>query len=244
MSNRQIAFISVVVDSDETHKVVDNKNVYTLAHGFTLIELLVVVAIIAVLVAILLPALGRAREAAKTISCSNNMRQMGIAVVMYTDEYDGHLPANWDASWNPRPFTASWRYFLWKYAGMDNREYWICPNDKSPYTYIHPNMPSSYGSNGYITYDAPPTYHHELISKMSYPSKTIYAACANQENFAEFDDVLSPYFGTDYPYRVAYRHSDATILLFVDGHVNKRTKQECFADPKEGTQKIGTELLW
>ena len=60
--------------------------------GFTLIELLVVIAIIAVLMGILMPVLGRAREVAKRSVCSNQMRQMGIALSTYAQAYDFRLP--------------------------------------------------------------------------------------------------------------------------------------------------------
>jgi len=61
-------------------------------HAFTLIELLVVIAIIAILAAILFPVFARARENARRASCMSNMKQMGLGVMMYVQDYDGHFP--------------------------------------------------------------------------------------------------------------------------------------------------------
>src|SRR3712207_2136374 len=61
-------------------------------YGFTLIELLVVIAIIAILASILFPVFGRARENARRASCLSNMKQLGLAFMQYTQDYDEILP--------------------------------------------------------------------------------------------------------------------------------------------------------
>ena len=71
------------------------------ANGFTLIELLVVVAIIAILIGLLLPALGRARDAARNLACTNHLRQNVLAFSVYAGDYDGDYPPVLDAAPDP-----------------------------------------------------------------------------------------------------------------------------------------------
>lgn len=61
-------------------------------NAFTLIELLVVIAIIAILSAILFPVFGRARENARRSSCQSNLKQIGLGIMQYVQDYDGYYP--------------------------------------------------------------------------------------------------------------------------------------------------------
>jgi len=100
-------------------------NRHRVSRGFTLIELLVVISIIALLVGILLPALGAARKTARTLNCLVNARSIGTAVQMYTMDYDGYLPGPvWAAitiAYDPNA-TGSQRHLLYRIGPYLNVE--------------------------------------------------------------------------------------------------------------------------
>ncbi len=76
-------------------------------HAFTLLELLVVIAIIGILAAMLLPALSRGKERGRTMACLSNLHQVGIALQLYVDENNNHLPTMYDKSTNSAPSLAT-----------------------------------------------------------------------------------------------------------------------------------------
>src|SRR5579862_2400615 len=104
--------------------------------GFTLIELLVVIAIIAILAAILFPVFAQAREKARQTACLSNQKQIGLALVQYTMDYDGWLPQA-DGG-NPDMYIIAARMMPY----IKNFAVWKCPDSGAPHGTVNESQAS------------------------------------------------------------------------------------------------------
>ncbi len=127
---------------------------FRVGNAFTLIELLVVIAIIAILAAMLLPALAKAKESGKRVACLNNVRQLSLAVHMYVDDSQGFYP--------PRSTTNRWPSLLYETYGR-SAKLLLCPSEPgaaplsdglSSSNNVADAAPRSYFINGWNDYFA------------------------------------------------------------------------------------------
>ena len=135
--------------------------------GFTLIELLVVIAIIGLLAAILFPVFARARENARRASCMSNMKQLGLAFLQYTQDYDERLPP-------PAP-TSTQSFQGWAgriYPYVKSTQVFVCPSDTPPVNVLGTRI--SYMANANtVQFSAENGAPSGLLAKFTAPARTV-----------------------------------------------------------------------
>jgi prepilin-type N-terminal cleavage/methylation domain-containing protein/prepilin-type processing-associated H-X9-DG protein len=187
-------------------------------HGFTLIELLVVIAIIAILAAILFPVFAKAREKARQSSCLSNVKQIGLGILQYAQDYDEMLPfgclyTGTDVTgYHGTVGELLWYDTIKPY--IKSTQIYRCPSDKStPYGYGYPAY-RGYWNNpggGYEFYDGVP------LGSRSIPDPSVAPIVCDHETPSS-----SPWYAwyiSDTYYNAASKlHNGGLNICMLDGH--------------------------
>ncbi|MEM6853111.1 MAG: type II secretion system protein [Planctomycetota bacterium] len=207
-------------------------------HAFTLIELLVVISIIALLLGLLLPALGSARNTATLVKCASNQRQVGLSLNAYAVDHNDRLPPSYDANGTYvmslfyRPGFYDLREFVDGYVG--DYAVWACPSTDNPALLDDPantRAQGCYGTYGYYPGRTMPTFglpggNPDTLNNLYSASELtllqdIYRDDVPGTQVYNHGDGRSDTIAAGNPSYFAYQGTDGEGVntLFFDGHV-------------------------